>query len=375
MSARYSIVPSRAFEDPNLTPLDVCLLGLIGSFLGKDGEAAFPRQTVLAKRLGVARQSVNRSLGRLKEFGYVKCQAQFNESGGQIESLYWVKLDREESASGPSERPKRDTTSSPCHPSETPPGHPSETPPRHSRVTPPVTVAVTPRENIPNRTYPIEDSMSKTLRASDAGTTQALDVDPPPQPTGRPAEPALATKGSRSAEPSRPVSTTQAPTQARPDLQAAFEDLWGVWPEIGRKRSDSRAKCMRALEVAAKGRTPAAIVAASKAWLAAQRDVSFAPGLQRFLAAGKWEHFLADLLTPAPASTGSAPPNETEEEWQYRRLRRWFKALKETRVWAFAQGIDPRDDGAGYPSELYDEFQIERPRKPGPPWKPVNRVA
>lgn len=99
--SRFTIIPTAAINDDRLTAVQLRVLLAIGSYSSKD-RAAFPRQQTIADSLGIARETVNRSVKKLREYGYVHVQVQFRDDGSQKENLYWVKLD-------------------PCDPSVTPP--------------------------------------------------------------------------------------------------------------------------------------------------------------------------------------------------------------------------------------------------------------
>ncbi|WP_370372560.1 helix-turn-helix domain-containing protein [Henriciella pelagia] len=69
--ARYSIIPSAAIEDDRLTPLDLRVLAVIGTFLGKD-LVCWPSQSTIAEKAKCTRQSVNLSVKKLSELGYLE---------------------------------------------------------------------------------------------------------------------------------------------------------------------------------------------------------------------------------------------------------------------------------------------------------------
>ena len=104
--SRITIIPTAAILDERLSPVQLKVLLAIGSFTSKD-RAAFPKQKTIAEMLGLSRETINRALSALKQYGYVQSQHQFRQDGGQKENLYWVKLD-------PSEHP-------PCDAGVTPP--------------------------------------------------------------------------------------------------------------------------------------------------------------------------------------------------------------------------------------------------------------
>lgn len=130
MSARYSIIPSRAIDDANLTHLDLRVLGCIGYHLSRDGNEAYPKQATIAARLGVTREAVNRSVARLRENGYVRVTSTKRSDGGNGVAVYHVILDpsegeviaRSQGQSDPRDHNAGDRTGSP--PEELPIGTP-----------------------------------------------------------------------------------------------------------------------------------------------------------------------------------------------------------------------------------------------------------
>lgn len=128
--ARVSITPADAWSDQRLTPLQCRLLGLIGSYLGKD-HTAWPSQSTLARDLGVSRKAVNEGIKALVTYGYVQVQTRFRDDGGQTSSVYFVVMDPVDRVS-----PQGVT---PCNASVTPPSLERDTPCNPMEVTPPVT--------------------------------------------------------------------------------------------------------------------------------------------------------------------------------------------------------------------------------------------
>lgn len=128
--ARVSITPADAWSDQRLTPLQCRLLGLIGSYLGKD-HTAWPSQSTLARDLGVSRKAVNEGIKALVAYGYVRVQERFRDDGGQTSSVYFVVMD-------PSDRVSPQSVT-PCNAAVTPLSPQSVTPCNPMEVTPPVT--------------------------------------------------------------------------------------------------------------------------------------------------------------------------------------------------------------------------------------------
>ena len=90
--ARYSLIPSAAVRDKDLTEIQFRCLCLIGTYLGED-TSAFPKQSTLAKDLDVSRETINRAIRVLKEKGYIEVADRHREDGSQTSSLYKVILD------------------------------------------------------------------------------------------------------------------------------------------------------------------------------------------------------------------------------------------------------------------------------------------
>lgn len=90
--ARVSITPSDAWADQRLTPLQCRLLGLIGSYLGKDHKA-WPSQSTLATQLGVSRKAVNQGVKALQDYGYIEVEKRTREDGGYTSNCYFVVMD------------------------------------------------------------------------------------------------------------------------------------------------------------------------------------------------------------------------------------------------------------------------------------------
>lgn len=128
--ARLSITPADAWSDQRLTPLQCRLLGLIGSYLGKD-HRAWPSQSTLAGQLGVSRKAVNEGIKALVAYGYVKSERRRRDDGGETSSVYFVVMD-------PQDRVGMEGYT-PCNATVTPPSPESDTPCNLYSVTPPVT--------------------------------------------------------------------------------------------------------------------------------------------------------------------------------------------------------------------------------------------
>ncbi|MAL99429.1 MAG: hypothetical protein CL583_13385 [Alteromonadaceae bacterium] len=69
--ARYSIIPTAVLEDDRVTAQQLRILATLGSFMGKDNEG-FPSQSKIAERAKCSRQTVNKALRCLADFGYIQ---------------------------------------------------------------------------------------------------------------------------------------------------------------------------------------------------------------------------------------------------------------------------------------------------------------
>lgn len=67
---RWAKTAARAVFDRRLTALDTRILSAIGTFANREG-IAWPSQETIAMRLGVARETVCKSIQRLRRYGYL----------------------------------------------------------------------------------------------------------------------------------------------------------------------------------------------------------------------------------------------------------------------------------------------------------------
>lgn len=176
--SRLSIIPSAAVADQSLTSTQLRVLCAIGSFTGKD-RSAYPKQSTIADVIGVSRETVCRAISALSDKGYIEVHPQFRTDGGQMASLYFVRLD-------------------PCDAEITPPvterehGDPS--------VTPPVTsMDHTPCDAYDHTLKTIHKNDTSTADAVAVGAQDALPMQTPEQPK-RKAPPRGAARGSRIAD-------------------------------------------------------------------------------------------------------------------------------------------------------------------------------
>jgi hypothetical protein len=88
---RYTIFAARAVFDEQLTPFDIRVLAALGTYSDKQGWC-YPRQAEIARRCSMSRQSVNTSIKRLAEHGYIQVTPQVSDKGQQV-NIYRVLLD------------------------------------------------------------------------------------------------------------------------------------------------------------------------------------------------------------------------------------------------------------------------------------------
>ena len=160
--ARLSITPADAWSDQRLTPLQCRLLGLIGSYLGKD-HRAWPSQSTLARQLGVSRKAVNEGIKALVAYGYVKAERRRRDDGGETSSVYFVVMD-------PHDRVGMEGYT-PSNAAVTPPLPEGDTPCNLYRVTPPVTSGGYTKDTI-ERTKE-EDAFEEAWKAYQASPLKA----------------------------------------------------------------------------------------------------------------------------------------------------------------------------------------------------------
>lgn len=90
--ARFSIIPREAVTDRRLEGRDLQVLALLGGFTDNRGWCS-RSQVKMARELGCGRSTVQRSLGRLIECGYVEQRPLVRADGGDRAHEYRVLLD------------------------------------------------------------------------------------------------------------------------------------------------------------------------------------------------------------------------------------------------------------------------------------------
>jgi hypothetical protein len=86
---RFSRLPAAAVYDRQLTNRDVRVFAALAIHAARNG-ACFPSVGLIAHRLGVTRQAVQRQLRRLKQLGYIEVCPQTRPNGARTANLYTI---------------------------------------------------------------------------------------------------------------------------------------------------------------------------------------------------------------------------------------------------------------------------------------------
>lgn len=117
---RYSIIPGDAVTDPNLEGNDLRVLCFLGQHTDKLGWC-FLSQGKIAAALGIGRATVQRSLARLVDAGYVDIRSSVENGRPHACHAYRVIMDRDDAAIEPSESEVEDQRAEGgCPPAGTP---------------------------------------------------------------------------------------------------------------------------------------------------------------------------------------------------------------------------------------------------------------
>jgi len=131
--SRFAIIPTMALSDDRLSPRDITVLCVFGTYADKSGRC-YPSLSNIAAQLGVSRQAIQKSLRTLCACGYVSKSARKTKTGGQTSNFYHIKMDYV---------PPSEHTRSTLQPEVAPP-QPQVAPPATSEVAPPATSEVAP---------------------------------------------------------------------------------------------------------------------------------------------------------------------------------------------------------------------------------------
>jgi hypothetical protein len=92
-SGRFSITPALAVEDHRLGDAAYRVLACLGTYADRHGWC-WPSTTTLARRLGITRQAVQRSLRQLADLGYIEVEHRHRPDGAQDRNRYRLLFDR-----------------------------------------------------------------------------------------------------------------------------------------------------------------------------------------------------------------------------------------------------------------------------------------
>lgn len=131
--SRYSIIPADALLDDRMGDLHIRVLALLGTYSDNNGWLMVNQKT-LAEKARKARETINRIIADLVEFGYLRKQARLGEDGRRLINEYQVLMDR----------PKREPVTETA-----PETNDHVTPASHAPCDPTVTGYVTSEDHIP----------------------------------------------------------------------------------------------------------------------------------------------------------------------------------------------------------------------------------
>ncbi len=146
---QYSIIPAVATKDTRLSPRDLHVLAIIGTYTNERG-VCWPSQSSIGELAGVSRRMVQKCVATLTKSGYLKLTRRIDAAGGDASCLIEVLHPR------PDPKYLRQTTKQLhafAHP--TTPATSEVAPPATSEVAPPATseVALTTPSNDPKERY------------------------------------------------------------------------------------------------------------------------------------------------------------------------------------------------------------------------------
>jgi hypothetical protein len=90
---RYSIIPADAYSDDRMKDLHIRVLGILGTHTNNNGWCEV-NQRVIAEKCGRSRETINRTIRDLCEFGYLSKREQRTKANGRTINLYQVLMDR-----------------------------------------------------------------------------------------------------------------------------------------------------------------------------------------------------------------------------------------------------------------------------------------
>lgn len=334
-TARYSIIPSRAFHDPDLTPTDIRVLGVLGYHLNSDN-LAWPSQTTIADSLGLRRQSVNRCLQRLAEAKYIKIIAQRRSNGAQAPSKYLVHLD-------PVVEPQDMVDDVAPDTSDGEQSHPTVTPQSHPAVTGGVTAkgdrgchryGDSTKDELPIRTP------HKNAPVPDGTASGELFLEEEISPNG----------ASTQAADERPQNADNAPNGDHLLKSVIFSAGVGLLAGQGIAQGSARSFLGRLIK-----NSSAKIVADCVNAACVENPIDVRSWLRQAVETRAVRSGLRKASDASPAARDEA------ERARMADLDRRFARIASGQSWQPAWGHDPRIADEGYPPELYEKHGIERP--------------
>lgn len=237
---RYSIIPADALDDSRVTDLHLRVLSDFGRAADRNGWLQ-ANQSLVAKRLGRSRETINRTIRDLVEWGYLRKKQRFSgRDGRQMINDYQVMMDRAERAEDEGcPQPEMEDLATPCDPD--------------------ITGGVTPEDHTPC-----------DLQTSHHRNDPLLQR-PSSSPPGKEVE-----REARAREP-----------EDRKAVERSFDRAWREWPvgSTGSRDEAFAAWCRLAPE------ERAAAKAAIGRWIAANKASGrdYLPALSRYLAERRWE--------------------------------------------------------------------------------------
>jgi len=122
MAPRYSITPGDMYDDPRITDGHLRVMGLFGRCSDANGWLQ-ANQRNIAEKAGRSRETINRMIRELVEFGYLRKRQRFSgKDGRQLINEYQVLMDRSDRDDCVVSEPSADgNEASPCDPHVTPP--------------------------------------------------------------------------------------------------------------------------------------------------------------------------------------------------------------------------------------------------------------
>jgi len=87
----FGVLPAHIHRDPNVTPLEKCILLDLSQYAGANGDA-WPRVALLAEHQGVSRPTIYRALASLEKRGLVERHARRRSDGSRSSNLYMLRF-------------------------------------------------------------------------------------------------------------------------------------------------------------------------------------------------------------------------------------------------------------------------------------------